>query len=136
VTASARPSPAAAARLEFPRRLRLLAAAQFRAVYQRGMRATAGPLRVRMVANGREHGRLGLSVGLKAAGSAVARNRIRRQVRESFRRHQHRLAGLDIVVSVPRINAGPKRGVRRALPKLWGAVARARTSGGTAMKGR
>ncbi len=89
-----------------------------------------------MIANGREHGRLGLSVGLKAAGSAVARNRIRRQVRESFRLHQHHLAGLDIVVSVPRINAVHKRGVRHALPKLWGAVARAKTSGGAARKSR
>ncbi|MCY4156659.1 MAG: ribonuclease P protein component [Gammaproteobacteria bacterium] len=128
MTASARPSPAAG-RLEFPRRLRLLKAAQFLAVYQRGQRAAAGPLRVRMIANGREHGRLGLSVGLKAAGSAVARNRIRRQLRESFRRHQHHLAGLDIVVTVPRINAVRKHGVGHALPKLWDAVARAKTSG-------
>ena len=30
--------------------------------------------------------------------AAVCRNRIRRQIRESFRLHQHTLAGLDIVV--------------------------------------
>jgi ribonuclease P protein component len=29
---------------------------------------------------------------------AVARNRFRRLVRESFRRHQHQLAGLDVIV--------------------------------------
>lgn len=89
-----------------------------------------------MIANGREHSRLGLSVGLKAAGSAVARNRIRRLVRESFRRRQHHLSGLDIVVSVPRLGGDCKRGVGRALPKLWAAVARAQASGGAAAKGR
>ena len=110
--------------LEFPRKLRLLKSAEFRAVYQRGKRAASGSLRARMAGNGLDHGRLGMAVGVKAAGGAVARNRLRRQVRESFRRHQHHLAGLDIVVSVPRISGEGERGIRRALPKLWGAVKR------------
>ena len=31
------------------------------------------------------HARLGLSIGNKAVGNSVARNRVKRQVRESFR---------------------------------------------------
>ncbi len=125
VIASAPLSPPTGRSLEYPRRLRLLTAAQYRAVYRRGGRASAGPLRARMAANGLGHGRLGLSIGLKAAGSAVARNRMRRQVRESFRRHQHQLAGLDIVVSVPQARGGVVRGVGSALQRLWGVVAQA-----------
>ena len=124
------------AALAFPRRLRLLKADQFRAVYRRGGRAFASPLLARMVANGLDHGRLGLSIGLKVAGSAVARNRMRRQVRESFRRHQHQLAGLDIVVSVPPAAAGRVREIGRVLPQLWGAVTRGRRAGGALSKAR
>ena len=113
-----------ARRFRFPRELRLLTADQFRKVYRRGGRASAGALRARMAHNGRGHGRLGLAIGVKAAGGAVARNRIRRQVRESFRVHQHQLAGLDIVVSLPRFAGGRRESPGRALTRLWGAVTR------------
>lgn len=49
-------------------------------------------------ANGLAHSRLGLAISRKIARSAVARNRIKRIVRESFRHHQAQLVGLDIVV--------------------------------------
>ena len=42
--------------------------------------------------------RLGLAISRKVARSAVARNRIKRIVRESFRCHQPQLGGLDWVV--------------------------------------
>ena len=42
--------------------------------------------------------RLGLAISRKAAKSAVARNRIKRIVRNSFRQRQQDLRGIDIVV--------------------------------------
>lgn len=42
--------------------------------------------------------RLGLAIGKKNCRLSVARNRIKRIVRESFRQHRTNLSGLDIVV--------------------------------------
>ena len=116
-----------AAAFTFPRSLRLLRGAEYRAVYRRGGWAGAGPLRARVRTNGLGCGRLGMAIAVRAAGGAVPRNHMRRQIRESFRLNQHWLAGLDIVVSVP----PPRRGqalqgcLRGDLPRLWDRVARA-----------
>jgi len=48
--------------------------------------------------NGLEHPRLGLALTKRYARHAVDRNRIRRQMRESFRLHQDQLAGFDFVI--------------------------------------
>lgn len=48
--------------------------------------------------NGLEHPRLGLALTKRYARLAVSRNRIRRQMRESFRLHQHQIGGFDIVI--------------------------------------
>lgn len=86
--------------LTFPRRLRLTSARQFQAVYRQGRRAAAPPLVVFALPNELEHARLGLSVS-RRVGGAVARNRIRRLIREAFRHHQHDLPGrYDLVVTV------------------------------------
>jgi len=50
------------------------------------------------VPNELDHPRLGLAISRKAARHAVARNRIKRQIRESFRHWQSALGGLDVVV--------------------------------------
>ena len=48
--------------------------------------------------NGLPHARLGLVVGRKTNKRAVARNYIKRLVRETFRLNAIDLAGLDVVV--------------------------------------
>lgn len=45
-----------------------------------------------------DHPRLGLSVGAKAVGNAVARNRVKRVVRDWFRRCKAELPPLDLIV--------------------------------------
>ena len=44
------------------------------------------------------HARLGLSVGAKAVGNAVARNRVKRVVRDWFRHASAELPPLDLIV--------------------------------------
>lgn len=80
-----------------PRR-RLRTAAEFDAVFKRGVRLP-GRLFLLVVAQNRVRlGRLGLAVSRKVGG-AVARNRARRLLRESFRRLSSSAgAGVDIVV--------------------------------------
>ena len=117
-------------RLLFPREARLLKAEEFRAVLRRGGRARAGLLRARLRPNGGGRGRLGLAIGRKASRGAVGRNRIRRQVRESFRLAQLELTGLDIVVSLIPSRRSATADLWRQLPDLWKNVARAAQSGG------
>lgn len=82
-----------------PRSRRLLAKAQFDAVHRSGQRSSDNLFLVSATLNGLGHPRLGLAVGVRAAGGAVVRNRIKRRVREYFRQHQHLLPTVDIVVN-------------------------------------
>lgn len=89
------------------------------------MRKTRGPITIFTVPNELGHCRLGLSVGSRV-GNAVARNRIKRLIREAFRLEQHELAavgGYDLVVTV-RPHAGgrclPLAQYRKMLLELLG----------------
>ena len=66
------------------------------------------------------HPRLGMAISRKVARTAVARNRIKRAVRESFRQHQGRLHDLDIVV-LGRNGVADRTGreLAAALESLW-----------------
>lgn len=72
----------------------------FAAVFDEKLRESAGPITVCGRPNGLDYCRLGLSVP-RRVGSAVARVRIKRRLREAFRLGQHDWpAGYDIVVVV------------------------------------
>ena len=73
--------------------------------------------------NDEGHPRLGMAVQSKLAGGSVARNRIRRVVRESFRLHQHELPAVDLVVSArPRTRDATNGELWAAVEELWGKV--------------
>jgi ribonuclease P protein component len=112
------------ARLTLPVQLRLRRKRDFDAAYARGRRLNDGFFTVIATANESGVPRLGLAVAVRAAGGAVARNRLRRIIRESFRLHRHSLPACDLVVSVrPRAREVPARALHESLVALWRKLA-------------
>lgn len=70
--------------------------------------------------NDLEYPRLGLVIGKKSIKLAVERNRVKRQIRESFRHHQDKLGGWDIVI-IARKGMAEQQNVElaRQFGKLW-----------------
>lgn len=83
----------------FPRACRLTNRRQFQAVYSAGRRASCRSFTMYGLPNELGYCRLGLTVTRKV-GCAVVRNRVKRRLREAFRRNRARLSvGLDLVVN-------------------------------------
>lgn len=82
----------------FPRRARLASQHAFASVFARPIKSSDRYFTVFARPNDLAYPRLGLAISRKVAKSAVARNRLKRIARESFRRHQFELGGLDCVV--------------------------------------
>lgn len=107
--------------LHFRARHRLAHAREFAAAFAARVRKSRGPLLVFTIPNDLGHARLGLSVGSRI-GNAVARNRVKRLIREAFRLEQHALVidgrGYDVVVTVRPVAQGdaPPRARQRFMP--------------------
>lgn len=83
----------------FPRCVRLLKGSDFQSVFKgTECRSSDQVLTVLARHNSLSHARLGLAISKRFIKTAVGRNRVKRVLRESFRRHQSLLVGLDIVV--------------------------------------
>jgi ribonuclease P protein component len=110
--------------LRFGANLRLRSKLQFDAVYAGSRRIDDRFFALRVKPNGLSHPRVGLAVAVKLAGNAVARNRIRRLVRESFRLSQLELPAVDIVVAAKfPAREAPATSLRDSLATLWKRVA-------------
>jgi ribonuclease P protein component len=119
------PSPKPSSRRSrFGPELRLRSKLQFDAIYAGGRRVDDRFFGIRVKPNGLGHPRVGLAVAIKTMGNAVARNRLRRLVRESFRLAQHDLPAVDIVVAakIPAREATAST-LRASLAALWQRVA-------------
>jgi len=69
------------------------------------------------------HARLGLAVGVRAAGNAVRRNRVKRVVRETFRVNQQELPPVDLVVNArPGAGQASTTALRASVLALWDRV--------------
>ncbi len=116
-------SGAIAARQGFARQQRILKASEFDAVYARRRRVVDSFFAVNFMPNELGLARLGLSIGAKAVGNAVARNRVKRLVRESFRRIAADLTGLDLVVGARNgVRTAHNARLRESLDGLWKQV--------------
>jgi len=105
----------------FPRDARLTGSTQFQRVFKNArLRSTDAVLAVLAVENELDIARLGLVVSRKAARRAVARNRVKRLIRNSFRNKRQHLSGLDIVViGRPGIENKSNAELRHALERHW-----------------
>jgi ribonuclease P protein component len=84
--------------MRFRRRQRLRTGREFDAAFKRGARAEGRLFLLVAAPNGRPFDRLGLAVSRRIGGS-VERNRVRRLLRESFRRLERPPgSGVDLVV--------------------------------------
>ena len=70
--------------------------------------------------NGTDRARLGLAIAKKHCRRASGRNRLKRLVRESFRRHAAELEGLDIVVlGQPGTSRADNKAIFSSLARHW-----------------
>ncbi len=114
----------AAARLRFPPQRRLRRPAEFKRAYAQGRRLGNEMFTVNAVPNGLGSARLGMSVAARNLKAAVARNRIRRLIRESFRTHLRGLPAFDLVIGVrAAVLEADNARVRERLDALWHKIA-------------
>lgn len=110
----------------FPRRARLLKPAEFKAVFETGTRSSERWLSALARVNETGQPRLGLAVAKKIVPHSVDRNRIKRQIRESFRHHQQVLPAVDIVLLTrPGCRQADGEQLRQTLERLWNRIAAA-----------
>ncbi len=112
-------------RQNFGQRKRLISAHQYQAVFRAPSRSSDQVLTVLARRNDLEHPRLGLAIQKKILKRAVARNRVKRIVRESFRHHQSLLDGLDVVVIGRQgLKRTDNRQLFNALERHWSRLAK------------
>lgn len=104
----------------FPREHRLITKFDFNNLFNKSRKISQQNLVLIVKTNSKEQARLGLVVGKKTAKSAVVRNRIKRVIRESFRKVHNQLKKVDIIVIArkpcEKLN---KEKIRESIDKLW-----------------
>lgn len=84
-----------------PSKNRLLEAKDFEAISRNGSFFSFGEVFLKIKGNNNQETRVGFSVGIKFSPKAVERNRVKRQLREIFRKNIEKIAkGKDIMVSL------------------------------------
>jgi ribonuclease P protein component len=97
--------------------------AEFRAVRQRGKKVADAYFSLSVLANHESCPRLGLAIATRTFGTAVARNRIKRLTRESFRLNQHDLPAVDVMVSArDAARLAQPKDLRASLERHWKSI--------------
>lgn len=93
---------------KFGRRDRLSGKERFRRIFKEGISLRAGCLKLVAMPNGLPYPRFGCAVRREAAPTGVARNRLKRWLREAFRQNRADFPpGLDLVAVVLRAPEKP-----------------------------
>jgi len=104
----------------FPPRVRVRTGREYRQVFADSQRLSTRCFSLHLHARDGGFCRLGMAVSRKVSPEAVVRNRIKRQIRESFRLHRARLPAADLVVVARPAAAGLGGAALRAeLALLW-----------------
>ena len=99
---------------------RLRRRGDFTKTFTGGIRLNARGVTLVVRPNGTNHPRLGLAVARRVVSRAVARHRLKRRIRESFRHNVEHLGGLDVVVLArPGIEKLESRYLRELLARQW-----------------
>ena len=105
---------------EFTRESRILTPSQFQTVFSKPLRFGSSHITVLITPNTDNSNRLGLAIAKKRVKLAVQRNRIKRQIRESFRLNQHDLPNIDMVIMVKSgTDQLENKQIRQQLEKIW-----------------
>lgn len=114
---------------DFPREARLLSGGQFKRVFDARRVESNRYFRIHWAECPEREDqpppcssgpRLGLAIAKRVARRAVDRNRIRRIVRETFRKRRHSMRPVDFVVlAKPPATEADSRTLKLALEQLW-----------------
>ncbi|TAM60464.1 MAG: ribonuclease P protein component [Rhodanobacter sp.] len=103
-----------------PRESRLRRPGDFAALRSSSGRAGGRCFHLRYRENSLGHARLGLAISKRVSKRAVERNRIKRLLRESFRRIRHQLPPIDLMVMAREQAAGvPGPQLLAEIDGLW-----------------
>ena len=107
----------------FSKRYRLITGSDYQQVFKDPQKVSTPDLLFLYCKNNRTHSRLGLAIAKKQLPLAVDRNRIKRLIRESYRKRRVNLSSIDIVVMARKsvINVD-NTGVCQQLDKLWARI--------------
>jgi ribonuclease P protein component len=106
--------------LPYPRAARLLRPDDFAALRRTGKRVALKHFHCEFRPNAGATARLGMAVSRRVSKLAVVRNRIRRQIRESFRLRRPGLPACDVLV-IARVSTAElsNAALREELDQLW-----------------
>lgn len=108
----------------FTRSARLLKPDEFKFVFENGRREHTPHFTAVAASGSTGQPRLGLAIAKKSIALASDRNRIKRQIRESFRLHQDRLPPVDIVIlAKTTVQTETAANIRQQLERLWTRLA-------------
>jgi len=109
----------------FPRANRLTRAADYDVVFKQAKRSGDRFFTVLYCRNELGYPRLGLAIAKKRIRYAVARNRLKRIIRDSFRHAKNQLLGVDIVIMArDQTEQALNKELFASLEKHWRALAR------------